>query len=343
MTTAPRVGIVGPLLGGNPGWVTSQGEVLAAHLQSDGLVVQTTSDQPHRVRRAVDILTDVRRWRGTVDVGIVLAYSGGAFAMTDLATRSLRRLDVPIVLWLHGGGLPRFVTRHPRWAAAVFDRASRVVAPSSYLADIEPGRERTATIIPNVIPEPAPMPEDRGTVRRILWMRTFHPLYRPELALETFALVLERFPDVRLTMAGQDKGSSLDVRRVITERGWAERVEVRGFLDPVAKAEVFATHDVFLNTSRVDNAPVSVLEAAAHGLVVVSTPAGGIGDLLPAGEAALFGEDAGDLAAAVERVLTDAALARRLAEGAGAVADRSRWASVGPQWHELLTGMVHGG
>ena len=39
-------------------------------------------------------------------------------------------------------------------------------------------------------------------------------------------------------------------------------------------------HDIFLNTNVVDNTPVSVLEAAASGLVPVATAVGGVPKLL---------------------------------------------------------------
>jgi glycosyltransferase involved in cell wall biosynthesis len=104
----------------------------------------------------------------------------------------------------------------------------------------------------------------------------------------------------------------------------------------------FAQHDVFLNTTRVDNAPVSLLEAAAHGLVVVSTPAGGITELFTDGVDALLAGDADGLAAAVSRVVDDPVLARRLS-GAGLVlADSASWAQVGPVWHDLLDRLVDG-
>ena len=109
-----------------------------------------------------------------------------------------------------------------------------------------------------------------------------------------------------------------------------------GFLDPAAKARAFADHDVFLNTTRTDNAPVSLLEAAAHGLVVVSTPAGGIMALFADGTDALLAPDAPGLATAVERVLADDELTARLSAAGLALARSADWAEVGPRWHRLL-------
>ena len=53
-----RVGIVGPLLGANAGWVTSQGEVLAEHLTRDGVTVHTASAVVGRAGRAADTASE---------------------------------------------------------------------------------------------------------------------------------------------------------------------------------------------------------------------------------------------------------------------------------------------
>lgn len=332
-----RVGIVGPLLGVNPGWVTTQGEVLAEHLAADGVAVRTTSGVVPRLRRAWDVARTVRSWRGEVDVVVVLGFSGPALALTELGVRSARRLGVPVVLWLHGGDLPDHAARRPRRVRRVLAAADRLVAPSPYLARLGALVGEPVELIPNVLPTPAD-PRLRATARpRLLWMRTFHPLYRPELAVDAFARVRAAVPDATLTMAGQDKGGVEAARRAVADAGLGDAVHFPGFLDPAGKAEAFADHDVFLNTTRTDNAPVSLLEAAAHGLVVVSTPAGGITELFHDGEDALLAPDAPGLAAAVGRVLGDDGLAARLSAGGLALARTAEWGEVGPRWRRLLS------
>lgn len=336
MTRPPRVGIVGPLLGTNPGWVTGQGEVLTEHLRGEGVDVQTASEVVGRAGRALDTFRRVRSWRGDVDVVVVLAYSGAAFALTDLGTRTAAGLGVPVVLWLHGGNLPAFAERHPRWAARVLQRVDALVAPSPYLARLGDLVGREVAVIPNVLPAPA-TPRLRERYRpTVLWMRTFHPLYRPDLAVAAFAELRARRPDATLTMAGQDKGELDATRRLVVDRGLADAVTFVGFLDPAGKTQAFTTHDLFLNTTRTDNAPVSLLEAAAHGLVVVSTPAGGIADLFTDGTDVLLAQDAAGLADALSTVLDDASLAARLSAGGRSLAEAATWSHVGPLWHSLL-------
>ena len=97
-------------------------------------------------------------------------------------------------------------------------------------------------------------------------------------------------------------------------------------------------NSVFLNTADADNAPVSVLEAMAAGLCVVSTDAGGIRHLVDDGENALVvpRDDAGTMAAAVERLLAEPGLASRLSRSARSKAETFDWSRVLPRWEELL-------
>ncbi len=63
VTTRPRLCFVGPLLGGNPGWVTSQGEIVAGLLADEGYPVRGTSQIPARLPRLADMLRSLIAWR----------------------------------------------------------------------------------------------------------------------------------------------------------------------------------------------------------------------------------------------------------------------------------------
>ena len=100
----------------------------------------------------------------------------------------------------------------------------------------------------------------------------------------------------------------------------ASRIEWR-FPGRVPKAEVpqwLDRGDVFLNTTNVDNTPVSVIEAMACGLPVVSTAVGGVPYLIEHGKDGLLvpPSDARAMADAVRRLLKDPDLAEALARAA---------------------------
>ena len=96
--------------------------------------------------------------------------------------------------------------------------------------------------------------------------------------------------------------------------------------------------EIFLNTTNVDNTPVSVIEAMACGLPIVSTNVGGLPYLLQDGEDALLvpPNDVEAMRAAVHRVLTEPGLAKRLSRNARRKAETFDWANILPMWRELL-------
>lgn len=87
--------------------------------------------------------------------------------------------------------------------------------------------------------------------------------------------------------------------------------------------ELCAKADIFINASRSDNMPVSILEAFASGLPVATSSDGGILDMVTHGITRLLSEvgDCENLAKNVIRLLRDPALAQALAENSS----RKRW------------------
>jgi glycosyltransferase involved in cell wall biosynthesis len=335
--TLPRIGLIGPMLGANPGWAAGQGEVLAGLLGREGYEIRTASRRVNRWLRLADVATSPARWRGKVDVLVLMVFSGPAFRLVEAASRVAGWLCLPTVLWLHGGGLGDFAGHYPKRVERVFRRARAWVAPTGFLADAF--RDLDVRVIPNVIDlRQYPYRNRTALAPRLLWMRTFHEIYRPDLALEVLAILRETHPGAALTLAGQDKGLLGETRRLAGEMGLNGAVRFAGFLDAEGKRREFEGHDVFLNTNRVDNAPVSVLEAAACGLPVVSTDVGGIPYLLRNEEEALLVPegDAAAMAGAVRRLLEGPALAGRLSAAGRRVAERSAWERVRPAWAEVL-------
>src|SRR5262249_6851279 len=154
----------------------------------------------------------------------------------------------------------------------------------------------------------------------MVWLRAFHGIYNPSLALKLEASLVADFPDIRLAMIGPDKGdgSLQRLQQLAAELGLADRITLHG---RVPKAEVpdwLNRGNVFLNTSNMDNTPVSVLEAMACGLCIVSTNVGGIPYLLEHEHDALLvpSGDPAAMATAVRRILTEPGLAERLSRNA---------------------------
>jgi glycosyltransferase involved in cell wall biosynthesis len=123
------------------------------------------------------------------------------------------------------------------------------------------------------------------------------------------------------------------LKALATELKIAEAVTFTGYVDNRELPRYLSESTVFVNASNVDNMPISILEAFAAGLPVVSTEAGGIPHLVAHGISGLLVplNDHGALAAAVGNVIEDPALAERLARAGRAAAEDFAWESVFPR------------
>ncbi len=337
---APRteICIVGPLLGGREERVLMAEEQLAAQLSGEGYRVRGTSTQSGRLHRLFDTLWCIWRWRSSTALAIHSLYSGPAFFVTAVSSWFAEKLGIPQVAVLRGGQLPAFSRRHPSWFRRVGSRMRILVAPSSYLAEqLPPLGERR--VITNVLPHNSYPRRTRKTARpRILWMRAFEPIYNPRLALEALRKLVSDWPDAMLTMAGPDRGLRRDTELLAAELGLEDHVRFVGFLDEEAKAEAFSSHDIFLNTNTIDNTPVSLIEAASCGLVIVSTDVGGIPYLFEHETDALLvrDNDAVEAARALTQVLGNDALAESLSTRAQQLGGRHTWPAVRNEWRRVV-------
>jgi glycosyltransferase involved in cell wall biosynthesis len=331
--------LVGNFLSGHDGRRTYS-EDLALRLEGAGARVVRASGWYARPLRLADMVGTALGGRGGYRVAVVDVYSGQAFWWAEAAARAVKLRGRPVVLALHGGRLPEFAERHGGRVGRLLGLADAVVAPSGYLQEALGRWRRGIEVIPNAIEvERYPFRLRTRAEARLVWLRAFHEIYRPEMAVEVLERVRRERGEARLTMIGADKDGSMERVRALARRlGVEEAVELR---PAVVKEEVgaaLAAGDVFLNTAQTDNMPVSVLEAMACGLCVVSTDVGGVRYLVEDGADGLLVKpgDADGMARAVLRILGEEELSARLSAMGRRKAEGHNWAAVLGEWVRVL-------
>jgi glycosyltransferase involved in cell wall biosynthesis len=336
-----KVLIVGNFLSG-AGYNRCVCEELAARLMGEGWHVITTSSKPGRAARLIDMLATCWRRRSEYQVAEVSVFSGLAFMWAEAVCALLRSLGKPYVLTLHGGNLPTFARRWPSRVRRLLSSARAVTAPSAFLYEQLRPFYQDLGLLPNAIdlnnsvfrlrshPEP-----------KLIWVRAFAQLYNPMLAPRVLSCLSQEWPQAELTMIGPDKhdGSLAATRELASKLDVAERVRLTGAVAKVDVPRHLSSGDIFLNTTNADNTPVSVLEALANGMCVVSTNVGGLPYLMRHEHNALLvpPDDAEQMARAVRRVLCEPGLAAKLSAEGRALAERHAWEGILPRWKQLLT------
>jgi phenylacetate-CoA ligase len=324
--------------------MAAQGDLLVRKLRETGLTVRRLATNPPlgrvehvRYLRAVvghlKFLTALVIGVAQTDVVHVLGASWFYFlsrvAPSIVVARCLGRR---VLVNYRGGEAERFLARHGGWAAFFIRRAHALTVPSAFLARIFASHGLPSVQVPN-ISDLERFRFRRRTVLapRLLVNRNLEPLYNVALALDAFAQISRERSDAVLTIVGS--GTLAASLRSQSERLGLQGVNFLGVVDNVEMPALIDAHDIYLNPTNVDNMPISILESLAAGLLVVSTNAGGIPDLISDGEDSLLvpPRDPDAMAAAVLSLLQDPELAARLAEAGVRKAQGFRWEAIRPQ------------
>src|SRR5215208_213144 len=115
----PRLCFVGPMIGRNPGYVTTPGEILSDRFQNNGYSAISVSSSLNRYVRLADIVTTLTRYRRSIDIMLLQVYSGRSFVIEDIASWLGQRFRHRIVMVLHGGYMPDFMSSFQVWTRRV--------------------------------------------------------------------------------------------------------------------------------------------------------------------------------------------------------------------------------
>lgn len=338
-----RLCFVGSMLGRNAGYITTQGQITADLFAAEGYETFCVSTKVNRLARLADISAALIKNRHRFDLVLLEVYSGLSLIIADVASLICKTFKIPLIMVLHGGNLPEFIEKYPRWTKRVLRRADKLVAPSRFLARKIGSHGFEIHIVPNVLELDSYSFRERANLKpRLLWMRSFHPIYNPQMAIKVLAELRKTYPNATLIMAGVDKGLEPEIKKMVSESNLSAAVSFPGFLDAEGKAQAFSESDIFLNTNRADNMPVSVVEACAYGLPVVSTNVGGLPDLISQGENGLLveNENVCEMVEAVKLLLENSDTAKKISRGGRALAECSDWTAVRADWEKLFAAVL---
>ncbi len=280
------------------------------------------------------------RTQHRVDTVIVDTYSTLNFWYAWAIALLCRAFKKPYITYLHGGDLPARLENSPQMAKAVFGHSFANVAPSGYLKSAFEKKGYPALLIPNFLEiENYPFRLRKQLHPRFLWVRSFQKTYHPEMTIQVFGAIQKTFPEAQLCMVGSDKDGSMEkCRKLAVELNLEQHIIFTGRLSKPEWIALSADYDIFISTTHFDNTPVSVMEAMALGLPVVSTNVGGVPFLLEHSKDGLLSPN-GDLPgmiANINRLLSSPDLAERLCQKARQKAETFDWKVVEKQWLDLL-------
>ena len=140
------------------------------------------------------------------------------------------------------------------------------------------------TVLYNACEEVPEVPfEEKEKV--IIMAAYFNDNKAPDLLLKAWQKIGRRHPDLRVYMLGN--GEVERYQRMAKEMGLADTVTFTGYIVGKEKEEFFRKASILCMCSYEEGFPMVVLEAWAYSICVVTTPVGGLPDVLEDGRNAL--------------------------------------------------------
>lgn len=278
--------------------------------------------------------------RNRVDIVLIDTYSTQNFYYAVIVAMLCRFFKLHYIPILHGGNLPARLKNSKNLSKKLFGNAYTNVAPSFYLLKkFENNGYTNLHYIPNTIEiKNYPFQPRKSLTLKLLWVRSFSEIYNPLLALEVVEIFKKQGMDVSLCMVGPDKDGSMQHCKKIVEE-LKLPITFTGMLKKNEWIALSKEYDIFINTTNFDNMPVSVMEAMALGLPVISTNVGGLpylienkvdGILVPPNSPKDFVE-------AIEYLFKNQVEALEITRKARAKIESFDWEKVKHSWFELLT------
>ena len=107
-------------------------------------------------------------------------------------------------------------------------------------------------------------------------MRAFTETYNPIMAIRVAERLANKFEDFQMVMAGKEGPLFSLMKKIVEEKGFTDKIIFPGYINMQEKIAFADQYGIYINTNRIDNAPVSVIEFMALGLPVVSVNIGGM-------------------------------------------------------------------
>ncbi|NHM06397.1 glycosyltransferase family 4 protein [Flavobacterium sp. CYK-4] len=314
-------------------------ETLGALLEKEQYEVIYASTQKIKLLRLLDMLLTTFRVRKQVDFVLIDTYSTKNFWYAFFVSQLCRLLKMKYIPKLHGGDLPNRLKRSPQLCDMIFKYAYINIAPSFYLLEAFNSRGYAfINYIPNTIElQNYPFKVREKIAPKLLWVRSFTSIYNPEMAIRVFEKIKQKYPEAELCMVGPDKDGTLEKIKSLA-KSIGLPVDFTGRLSKQDWIKRSEQYDIFINTTHFDNTPVSVIEAMALGLPIVSTNVGGITYLLEDHKTALLVNDSDieGMVQAIYEIIDNPELKNHLVANGHQLVQEFDWIKVREKWEDVL-------
>ncbi len=316
------------------GGISGQVEILQRKLREDGHTADIFSTKGSILWR-LGLFCRLRKVARDYDILHIHCCSGWGFLPAIVGVTIGRWLKKRVVLTYHGGGGEKFFAKHIRLVRYYLLRTDANIVLSGFLGEVFSHYGIPYTTIPNIIEFDDTQFRERTSIRpNFICIRTHEELYNIPCILRAFRQVQTELPEATLTLVGDGSQHNSLIEMVkdlelanVTFAGRVDNKKIYQYLDQ---------SDVMLSSPKVDNMPVSLLEAMNAGLLIISSDVGGIPYMIENNKTGyLFpSDDSNELANLMIKAVRHSSESIDIIQNAHQEVNVYRWENI---WEQLYT------
>jgi len=289
----------------------------------------------------IDMLWGIFHHRDRKPIVFIDVYSHHAFYYALLSSLLCQLIKIKYIPILRGGNLSHRLKNNPYLSKIIFSQSIINISPSIYLKIKFNEFGIKSKYIPNIINiKNYKFKLRKNCGPKLLWVRSIHTSYNPQMAVEVLTELITIFPNASLFMVGPNKDDSYNECMLLARKLDVEKnIHFTGGMKKSSWINLSKDCDIFINTTNYDNMPISVIEAMALGLPIVSTNAGGLKYFHDDGVDALLVPigDTGAMVKKIKSLINDRSLASKLSLNGRKKAEELCWEMVKLDWLRLLS------
>lgn len=262
-----------------------------------------------------------------------------------VAWRLHARFGIPFLVSLRGSDVPGYSRKYERLyffirplVRKIWERAALIVSNSRGLKDLalKTDPRQIIDVIYNGVDTEAFSPHIDRTDKefRILCASRLERRKGFCYVVEAVDILKERYPNIRLILAGGDGNAGEELRALVAEKKLDSFVTFSGQYDRAKLAELQSMSDVFILPSFNEGMSNSLLEAMAGELPVLMTPTGGAEELIIEGKNGYTIQfaDKDDIAQKVELLMQNGEKTRLMGKESRRMAQSMQWSCVAEKY-----------
>lgn len=207
--------------------------------------------------------------------------SNNSFKRSSYFLNLAKRFSSKVVLHIHGGGFREYYNTNPSWILKVLNKADCVLALTDSWKEFFSDQLQlpNVVVVPNIVSNPQIKEVEHDGRLHLLFLGA---IVEQKGIFDLVEVIKEHKAEwdgkLMLHVGGNDEVERL--QNFIKDNGLENIIQFEGWVTGDKKISLLNLMDTYILPSYIEGLPISILEALSYGKPVITTPVGGIPEVI---------------------------------------------------------------